>query len=541
MTGSQIVRPTQSPSSLYLAQMQNGDVVTIGTVPSSAPIIAFDTSLVYNETSSLSETNGLFTILPLTGNYLLAQNWTDLNSFAGIVPGKHWNYGVPYGQTLHAVTNVAVLNASATVVLVAYAPPPTQTLTLAPTLVLDDATPLPLSGKPVLAWSAWPIIFKQKVLMDYAILPSGRSLSQVDPKGTLVMGATAFTGSLSDWQPIQTVLTNASASFVDQETQYLALLALQASYAQLPAGKIALLPLNTAGAAANFAVCTGLQKKWDAITEQQFVDTNWFNATRYPLTFYLGSENYVKTVNTTGDGKDAITRYLSGGGTLVVLASGPFPFYYGYGPADAPGAADPLLPTYGMPFIGFEQAPPGIFMQRNTNQTILQSVPTVFPFPPGDQRLRAINRSGVSAANRYLPLITALGPGGTNYGDAAAFMSFGTGLAKGGKVVYIWSTLTAGPQGQQIMADVVSWILDATLRPPQPRFNSIQVPDSLHAVFNFDAQSNLDYVVQYQNSLGAGAWVLLNDFSSAPTNRMIRYTNNISGIASRFYRMKVGP
>jgi len=51
--------------------MQNNDVVTIGTVPSSAPIIAFDTSLVYNETSFLSETNGLFTILPLTGNYLL--------------------------------------------------------------------------------------------------------------------------------------------------------------------------------------------------------------------------------------------------------------------------------------------------------------------------------------------------------------------------------------------------------------------------------------------------------------------------------------
>jgi hypothetical protein len=285
-------------------------------------------------------------------------------------------------------------------------------------------------------------------------------------------------------------------------------------------------------------VFTGLQKKWDAITEQQFVDTNWFNAAHYPLAFYLGSENYVKTVNTNGDGKDAIMRYLTGGGTLVVLASGPFPFYYGYGPADAPGIADPLLPTFGLPFIGFEQAPSGIYMQRNTNQTILHSVPTVFPFPPGDQRLRAINRSAVSAANRYLPLITALGPG-TNYGDAAVFIAFGTGSAKGGKVVYIWSTLTAGPQGQQIMADVVSWVLDATLRPPQPRFNSIQVPDNL--VFNFDAQSNLDYVVQYQNSLGVGAWSVLNDFSSAPTNRSIRYTNSIGGIGSRFYRMKVGP
>src|SRR2546422_5946523 len=42
--------------------------------------------------------------------------------------------------------------------------------------------------------------------------------------------------------------------------------------------------------------------------------------------------------------RSAVTRYLAGGGTLVVLASGPFPFYYGYGPNDQPGPADPLLP-----------------------------------------------------------------------------------------------------------------------------------------------------------------------------------------------------
>jgi hypothetical protein len=542
MTSSQVVRPTQSPSSLYLKQMQNGDVVSIGAVSSGAPVIAFDTSLVYNETNAQPKTNGLFVTWPLTGNYLLPQDWNDLNSFAGIVPGERWNYGVPYRQGLYAITNVSALNApGATVVLVAYAPTPTQTLTQAPTLVLDNATSLPLSGQPVLAWRVWPIIFKQKVLMDYAVLPNGRSLGQVNPNGTLVMGVTAFTGSESDWQPVQTVLSNASAIFVDQETQNLALLALQASYAQLPNGKIALLPLDTAGPAANFAAATGLNKKWDAITEQQLVDTNWFNAARYPLAFHLGNENYVKTVVTTGDGKNAITRYLAGGGVLVVLASLPFPFYYGYGPADAPGPADPLLPTFGIPIQGFEQAPPDIFMQRNTNQTILQSVPTVFPFPPGDQRLRAITGSAVSAANRYLPLIKALGTNGVNYGDAAAFIAFGTGPAKGGKVVYVWSTLLSGPQGQAIMADVVSWILDATLRPPQPQFNSIQVPDNLQAVFNFTAISNLDYIGQYRNSLGVGTWLLVRDFSSAPTNRSIWFTNNISGTDSRFYRLIVGP
>jgi hypothetical protein len=541
MTSSQLVRPTQSPSSLYLKQMQNGDVVTIGSVSASAPTITFDTSLVYNETNTQPDTNGLFVTLLLTGNYLLPQDWNDLNSFAGIVPGEHWNYGVPYQQGLHALTNVAALSApGATVVLVAYAPTPTQTLTQRPTLVLDNSTTLALSGQPVLAWQAWPIIFNQKILMDFAVLPAGRSLGQVNPNGALVMGATAFTGTANDWQPVQTVLTNASAAFVAQENQQLALLALQASYATLPTGKIALLPLKTAGAAANFAAATGLDQKWVAITEQQFVDTNQFNAARYPLAFYLGSENYVKTVVTNGDGKTAVTQYLAGGGTLVILASGPFPFYYGYGPNDAPGPADPLLPTYGLTIQGFETAPAGIYMQRNTNQTILQSVPNVFAFPPGDQRLRAITAGAISPLNRYLPLITAW-DGGTNYGDAAAFIAFGTGPAKGGKILYVWTTLLTGPQGQAIMADAVTWILNATLRPPQPVFTSIQAPDNLHAVFGFNAISNLDYIAQFRNTVAGGSWSLLKDFSNAPTNRSITFTNLTGGTSSRFYRLTVGP
>src|SRR5581483_6340930 len=340
---------------------------------------------------------------------------------------------------------------------------------------------------------------------------------------------TAFSGSPIDWQPFEDALTNASAIFIQEETQALQLLALQQSYAQLPVGRIALLPLSTAGAGANFAAATGLRDKWDVLTESQFVDINRFNATRYPLAFYLGSENYVKTVVTSGDGKAAITKYLAGGGTLVVLATGPFPFYYGYGPSDQPGPADPLLPALGMPFQGFEQAPPGVFMQRYTNQTILQSVPVQFAFPPGDQRLRAVTGSAVSSLNRYVPFIKAIDADRNYYGDAAVFMAFGSGPAKGGKVLYVWDTLLSGPQGQSIMADTVSWILDAALQPPQPKFDSLMIVDSTHVAFHFSAAANLDYLLQLRDSLSSGAWSTLQDFSSAPTNRSFWVTNNVSG------------
>lgn len=355
------------------------------------------------------------------------------------------------------------------------------------------------------------------------------------------MGATAFNGTPVDWRPFQAALTNASAGFVQQEKQTLALEALRKSYAPLPPGRIALLPLATGGPGANFAAFTGLRDKWDVLTEAQLVDPTVFNATRYPVAFYLGGETYVKTVKTDGDGKAAITRYLAQGGTLVVLATGPFPFYYGYGPSDQPGPADPLLPELGMPFKSFEQAPPGIFMQRYTNQTILHSVPDQFAFPPGDPRLRAIDGSNVNRANRYQPLLKAIDSKGTDYGDPAVFLAFRTGPAKGGKILYVWSTLLAGPQGQAIMSDVVTWILNAALRPPNPKIRPLVLPNSNHAALHFNAASNLDYTVQVRNGLSVGGWFQTADLSSYPTNRSVWYTNYVGDLTSRFYRLGIGP
>ena len=541
LTGLNIVRPTQSPSSLYLRALRDGDILLVGTVPDSAPVLTFDDSLVYSETNLQPHTNGLFTTLPFTGEYVLPQSWTNLNSFAGIIPGERWNYGIPYFQSLSGRTNNFSFSApGVSVLIVAYAPPPAQCLTARPSLLLDDGSPLNLSGNPVLAWRAWPMIFQQKVLHDYAVVPVGRSLAQVQPGGTALMAVTAFTGAQSDWLPFQTNLLVASAAFVKQQLQDQAVLALQPGYASLPDGKIALLPLSTAGAAANFAAQTGLRKKWIVLTEAQYVDTNYFNAARFPVAFYLGSENYVKTVNTVGDGKAAITNYLTGGGTLVVLATGPFPFYYGYGPADASGPSDPLLPNFGLQFKSFETAPPGIYMLRYTNQGILHSVSNQFAFPPGDQRLRAINRSLLSPLNRYAPFIKAVDTLNNDYGDAAMFIVFNAGSGKNGRIVYVWTTLLSGPDGPSIMADIVTWILDAVLRPPRPQLNVLPRPDTTRFVFGFNAASNLDYVAQYRADLSAGSWALLQDLSPAITNRSVAVTNTISG-ASRYYRVGVGP
>src|SRR5260370_14505651 len=130
-------------------------------------------------------------------------------------------------------------------------------------------------------------------------------------------------------------------------------------------------------------------------------------------------------------------------------------------------------------------------MGRYSKQTVVQSVPDQFAFPPGDPRMRAISGPALSLANRYVPFIKAVDPQGNYYGDAAAFLAFGTGPAKGGKLVYVWATLLAGPQGQSIMGDAESWILGATSRPPPPRPESLQALDANHAAIPFTDVSNL--------------------------------------------------
>jgi hypothetical protein len=53
--------------------------------------------------------------------------------------------------------------------------------------------------------------------------------------------------------------------------------------------------------------------------------------------------------------------------------------------------------------------------------------------------------------------------------------------------------------------------------------------------FQFNAVSNKSYTVVYRDSLSAGAWLRLQDFVAAPTNRIVSLTNTRGGLM-RSYR-----
>jgi hypothetical protein len=110
-----------------------------------------------------------------------------------------------------------------------------------------------------------------------------------------------------------------------------------------------------------------------------------------------------------------------------------------------------------------EDAPDGARIEAAAGQTILHSIPSRFDIPPGDPRLRAGQPSQYNPAHRYQPLLSVVDAQGRNHGDAAFYVELGAGAGQGGKVLYLWANLPASPQGNAIMGDALSWVLEKAL------------------------------------------------------------------------------
>jgi hypothetical protein len=383
-------------------------------------------------------------------------------------PGIRWTCGVPFMTGTKGAGRPIDLDAQdASIVFVAYAPR-TDAMTNRPAAVLDNGQPAALSGKPVLAWQGWPPSFERLVLLDRAAIPAQRRVQRIDPGETWVLGVTLFHGEPEARQAIDAAFAVGAESCARLLRERAELAALRREFATLPAGKIAILPGAAGGPAAAFLKGAGIKAKAVSLREEQLVDESVFNARRFPTALYLNNEDYPQTIHSDGDGRRAILRYLAGGGTLLLLASGPFPYFY----ADAPGGVhrpDPLLPQIGLPMIGGgETAPAGLTFLRQPGQEILRNLPASFLFGRGDGRIRSVAREKVAASDRYVPLVKAIDGGGKDYGDVACWIEFKSGPAAGGRILYVWSSLQASPHGNAILADTLRWALRGLQPKAQP-------------------------------------------------------------------------
>ena len=161
----------------------------------------------------------------------------------------------------------------------------------------------------------------------------------------------------------------------------------------------------------------------------------------YPLLVYGGGESYRFTVKKPGDVPDALGAYLSRGGALLVLPSGPYPFYYDSGGRvvragerfglllpGAPGgkAAGP---------VDFESPPRGARLVFHLSP-LLRRQPRSLPFPRlGDLRWRAaLPPARPGPGESYLSLARLTGARGKPWGDGIALFR----RPGGGRILYAW-------------------------------------------------------------------------------------------------------
>lgn len=103
-------------------------------------------------------------------------------------------------------------------------------------------------------------------------------------------------------------------------------------------------------------------------------------------------------------------------------------------------------------------------MKLIPDQAILSGLPAQFRYPPGDPRLRSIDRSRIRAGTRYSPVYRVSGASGKDYGDAAGLVEF----PNGGKILYVWSGLLGDPDYSSAVAQAALKFVARATQPRQP-------------------------------------------------------------------------
>lgn len=238
----------------------------------------------------------------------------------------------------------------------------------------------------------------------------------------------------------------------------------------------------------------------DEVSPEELVDPEAFSPSRYPLAVYAGGERYAYTVRETGDGAEALLRYVREGGVLLISGLC-WPFYR---PVD--WSAGRWAPSEGQPprftddvdryllrqmralnqtsvgnfnrFLGLNISGEGTVQFEAPEESItfrlvegaeeLFSLPATFPFPEaGDQRYRPVSpRVGLPGYD-FRPIAVAVGASGREYGPGIAVVRPGEEGA--GVVVYVWGTLMDTGLGETITRDVLRLAAQATSTPEDTR------------------------------------------------------------------------
>ncbi|MBI2299211.1 MAG: carbohydrate-binding family 9-like protein [Armatimonadetes bacterium] len=465
-----VERYPQRPDTLLIRGVKHGDTVALGGWDPAAPIVACDLPKPRADADdrAVRLPAGFVPVdLQRAANRKPGQDWSDVKSMAGWQPGRTELYGVPFVllDPLPQAGRIAVRDAAVPVgqagsTLFALVGPAAGKAKL--TLALDGGKSVQADLREAFrVLRGWPPVFEWEVQWVQVPL-GGRKVVAVRADGIDLFAATVAALPAARLARTFAVCRAQQAQARADAATVARLKALQPLFERI-AGHIAVLPGTASstprsGATAQLLHRAGLIKYLDFVSPRSLIDPAAFNAERYWLALYLGGENYIQSVAGPQDADLALQRYLHRGGTLLVLPSQPYPFYYNEKDEAVANAA-----AFGLPIIHGWEKPPAehrYTFVRNAAQKILTGVPDRLPWPEvGDPRFRGV---AAPPGSRYTPLLTLEDEKHTKVADAAAWIELTAGDLAGGQVGYVWSTLVQNPDWQSaILTDLLKQGLTA--------------------------------------------------------------------------------
>ena len=278
-------------------------------------------------------------------NTTLDTSWENGLSWAGLTGGLHFAWGVPFHIVTGANTAVDLAKGPVTIkasgkladlFLFAAASPhaPSVKITYA-----DGTTQQQALAQNLPALSSGPIRNWQIDVYPVTLRWPDTAVVSIEVSGNTMLFAMTMCRSRN--APFQAALAKLETDRKARETEERAELEhaqavermvpqARAQVAAATRGKtlrIGFLPPHEAYTAILRTACSSLGVPPVLLSPQEVIDPQRFNARRYPIVVYSSGETYLHTVEQVGDAAEALKRYVSEGGCLVVAAYG-YPLFY---------------------------------------------------------------------------------------------------------------------------------------------------------------------------------------------------------------------
>ncbi len=501
----EITRFAERFDTLLIRGVKEGDLIAVGEGVETAPPLPVQIAKPRPPREAWTEPG--FKTVPLPANVTLNLNWDDHESMAGFFGGVRRIWGVPFALIepsvnggKAAVSHAVAMNQTGTMLfaLIGAGVPSTslRASSARPQLLLDyadgtrETAPLENAAPAI---QGWPPVWQWRLWM--LAQPLKGKLRQVTPQNCNLFALTLSDKPREQLQPILAAVQQRRAAFLAQQ-------ALLQKWQQLSnrltrLGTLAVIPTPQVSPSAhplmralrfNVGAKQMASSPLKTLTPEEWVNPKTFTPAQFPIALYLGGETYHQSVREPNDGDRAMQNYLRQGGTLLVSATQPFPFYY-----NESGKPVVTAPKFGLPLSGsgaerradrlagqnvsgWEKPPADVklFFERNAPQQIVTNLPNRFPFPSdGDLRWRPMINIWTEQEAKYTPVLTLKDDRGKLYGDGIAMVEFLQGEFKGARIVYVWHRLIANPEwANNILSDVLIYLANQT----PPPLAQISVP-----------------------------------------------------------------